>query len=419
MPHTAALATNPAPAAPALLRRPPIPAAKKGGPRPVLPEAFHKPHVVRPAASPARSKRRHRRLIASFALFVLAPILLAAGYLYDRAADQFASDAGFAVRKEEGISGIDLLGGLGDLGGGDTADADILHAYLQSQDLVIAVEAQIDLRAAWSAPHARDPLFALDPEASLEDLVDYWQRMVRVSYDPGSGLIEMHVRAFEAADAQRIAEVVLSRSGEMINALSDQAQEDATRHARRELSEAEARLQDARARLTRFRATTRVVDPAADVQSQMGLIDTLQQQLADEMIKLDLLRNRTRDTDPRVEQAERRIEIIEGRIEAERQKFGTAAQDRASYAETVSEFERLTAEREFAEGAYVAARAALDAAVAEARRQSRYLAAFIAPTRAETARFPDRPLILLVASLFAVLLWAIGTLVFYSLRDRR
>jgi deoxyribodipyrimidine photo-lyase len=64
-------------------------------------------------------------------------------------------------------------------------------------------------------------------------------------------------------------------------------------------------------------------------------------------------------------------------------------------------------------------RLARDVARAEARAQSRYLAAHILPTRAEAARFPRRDVILGLFGLFVFLCWGVAVLVIYALRDRR
>ena len=89
------------------------------------------------------------------------------------------------------------------------------------------------------------------------------------------------------------------------------------------------------------------------------------------------------------------------------------------YAQTISDFERLTVEREYAETAYAAALSALDASRAAANRQSLYLAAYITPTLAEKSEYPQRGLILGLIALFSLLIWSIACLVYYALRDRR
>ena len=69
-----------------------------------------------------------------------------------------------------------------------------------------------------------------------------------------------------------------------INALSDIAREDTTRYARQELETAKTRLKAAREALTAFRMRSRMVDPAADIQGKMGLLNSLQAQLAQALI---------------------------------------------------------------------------------------------------------------------------------------
>jgi len=379
---------------------------------------------VRPVAGAARLRPRHRAVALSFLVMVLLPGIVAAGYLYTRAADQYVSTTGFAVRTQEANPTTDLLGGLTSslAGVSSSSDTDILYEFIRSQELVRRVDDRLDLRALYSGPRDSDPVFTLDPEGSIEDLVDYWQRMVRVFYDGGTGLIELRVRAFAPDDAHAIAETVFEESTEMINELSAIARDDATRYAREELDAAVERLKTAREALTRFRSETRIVDPTADIQGQMGVLSTLQQQLAAALIELDLLRDNAGGTDPRVTQAERRIEVIRARIDDEREKFGFGGGTMAAgedYATILAEFERLTVDREFAERAYTGALAAYDAAQAEARRKSRYLAAYVRPTMPEDATRPRRAMLVGLVVLFAAMAWAISVVVWSAIKDRR
>ncbi|WP_330450724.1 hypothetical protein FLP41_10805 [Paracoccus marcusii] len=85
----------------------------------------------------------------------------------------------------------------------------------------------------------------------------------------------------------------------------------------------------------------------------------------------------------------------------------------------MGQFEILTVDRQFAEATYTAALAGFETARAEAVRQSRYLAPYIRPTLAQEAEFPERAKLLLMIAGFLTVLWVIGSLIFYSLRDRR
>lgn len=209
----------------------------------------------------------------------------------------------------------------------------------------------------------------------------------------------------------------------MINRLSAIARDDATRYAREELDQAIDRLKSAREALTRFRNRSQIVDPSASIQGQMGILTSLQQQLAQTLIDLDILRMTSQESDPRITQAERRVRVIEDRIEQERRKLGMGTTegtaDDNAFANLMGEFERLNVDLQFAEQSYKSALAAYDAALAEAQRQSRYLAAHVNPTLPEAATRPDRLLLLGMVALFSLLIWAISVLAAYALRDRR
>ena len=410
-PDTAETAVaHPAPAAPP---RPAQPAPAASPPTAEIP--------VAPPARPARAKRRHWFVLLSFLLVAVAPVGIAAFYLWTRAADQYASNLAFSVRSEEQSSAVELLGGITDLSGSSSSDTDILFSFLKSQELVSKVNARVDLARIWSVVSVEeDPIFAYDPSGTIEDLLSHWDRKVKIVYDSGTRLMELRVLAFDPDDAQAVAQAILDESTEMINRLSAIAREDAIKYSRDELEVSIERLKEARLSLTQFRNRTQIVDPSIDTQNQMGVLVTLQQQLADSLIELDLLADTTRNDDPRIAQANRRVEVIQARIEAERKKLGLGTGDEGGvvFADLVGEYESLIVDREFAETAYTSALATYDGAIAEARRQSRYLAAHIQPTRAQQAEYPERLRITLLIALFSFLTWGILSLAYYSLRDR-
>ena len=391
--------------------------AAQGVPAPTQPLVVQ---AFPPAARTARLRPRHTALMISFVACVLLPAAVTAWYLWARAADQYASTLGFSVRKEEASSAIALLGGITNFSGSSSADTDILYDYMHSQKLVSEIDADLDLRSLWSKPK-NDPIFAYAAPGSVETLMDHWADQVRVSYDSATRLIEIRVLAFDPGDAQAIATALFDKSTAMINRLNDAAQADVLRFAATDRAKAETRLKAARGAITEFRNRTQSIDPGTDMQSQAGLLANLQTQLAQAMIDADMLAASTQRADTRGEQAALRIKVIEDRILAEREKLGLGASGATSdvFATRVGDYERLSVDREFAETAYRAAQLAYDAAQADARRQTLYLAAHIAPTLAESAQFPQRQSIFGTVVMFLFLAWSIAAMVCYSVRDRR
>lgn len=360
-------------------------------------------------------------MVLTFLIFVAAPTGATWWYLDTRAADQYASTVGFVVRQADApvATGGGLLGSIASLSSGGSSDTDILYEFIQSQQLIELINKKIDLRAVYNKPE-NDPIFTLGQNASIEDLIWYWGQAVKIFYDPGTGLIELRVLAFTPDDARDIAREIAAQSSAMINDLSAIARTDTTRYASEELEKAVARLRKTRVALTDFRNTSQIVDPTADVQGRMGLLNYLQQLLADTMIEQDLLQETARDNDPRLKQTQRKITVIQERIAEERQKIGLGDSGTGqAFSNLVGEYEGLIVDREFAEQAYVAALSNYDAAIAEANRKSRYLASYISPTISEEAQYPKRYLITTLLALFLFLLWFILLLVYYGIRDRR
>lgn len=368
-------------------------------------------------------QKRHWSLLFTFLACVIAPVVLASFYLFWIAKDQYASTAGFTVRSQDTVSTTDLIGGLASFAGGSTAsDSDILYEYISSQEMVVAVNSRVDLVAHYTQNYEEDRLFSLKPDARLEELVSYWGRAVDVSYDSNSGLVEILVRAFDPMTARDIAEAIVIESQIRINALNEQARADAMSYAEEDLEEALEQLKSARQALTEFRTRTRIVDPQADIQSRLGVMTNLQQQLAEALIEFDILQGTTIESDPRLAKAERTIEVIRDRIRQEREDF--ASDDRADggaqdYPSLFAEYERLTVDLEFSEQAYRSALAGLEAAKDNFTRQSRYLATYINPTTADTATYPQRYILTALIGGLALIIWGVLALIYYSVRDRR
>lgn len=373
--------------------------------------------VVRPTVGRSKPELRHRLLWLSFLAAVAIPLLLAAWYLYFRANDQYASTVGFSVRTEEISSPVELFGGLAQLSGSSTSDTDILYEFVRSQELVEILETKLGLSRLYAADPA-DPVFTFREGGTIEDLHDYWLRMTRIDYDPGTGLIEFRALAFAPEDARTIAQAVMDECARIINEITSIAREENIRYARQELVATEDRLKTAREELRAFRSKERIADPEADIQSQMGILSSLEASLAEALISYDILRENTTPGDSRIPLSEQRIRVIESRIADERAKFGGGPGAQQDYSTIIGEYERLVVERTIAEEAYALALAAFHSAQAESRRQSRFLAAHVRPTLAQSSEYPRRLVILGVLGASLVLLWSLGALVYYSVRDR-
>lgn len=376
---------------------------------------------ARPAASglPATGGRmRHRILRLSFALCVVLPMALWAAYLYLVASDQYHSELAFSVRSEETTSAAaGLLGAITQISTGTANDADILDEFISSRAMVEEADSKLNLSEMYRKP-AFDPIYTLPEGATIEDLTDFWNRIVHVSFENRAGIIDVRTVAFTPEDAQAINQVILESSTALVNRLSEQARQDAIRYARIDLDEAEANLRAQRKALADFRAKYHIVDPQADVAGELGVLSALQTELAQSLIDRDTLLSYVDNKDQRVEQATRRIDAITARIAEERTNLGVGGED-ANIADVVGRYEELRTDLEFASAAYTQALTNVALSRAEGRRQSRYLAVHIRPTLAQQSLYPQRGLLILLAGGFLAMAWGIAMIFYYNVRDSR
>lgn len=377
-----------------------------------LPVVADAPHV-----RAARLQPRHVAILASFVLLVLLPLGVTIFYLYVRAADEYHSETAFSVRSSNAAAGAaGILGALTQMSSGSASDTDILFDFIRSQKIVEEIEPELDLRKIYNKVPS-DFVFSLGANPSIEALHARWLKMVDVTLS-NSGIVHVEARAFDPEDAKAITQAILNHSSALVNRLSTQARQDAISFASRELDQAEANLRAVRQKVADFRHEHRLVDPAADVAGQSGLLNALEDQLAKAMIERDMLMSYADERDQRVLQANRRIDALTQRIDEERGSLKVEGVE-GSLPDLISAYEELKVDQEFANKAYLETLAGLSGARAAAEHQARYLVPHIQPTLATTALYPRRATIASLTGLFLLIGWGIAILIYYNVRDNR
>ena len=377
---------------------------------------------ARPAAA-ARPQRRHRIVGLSFLLGVLLPTLLAVGYLYTMAADQYASRLSFSIRGNENNSPISFLGALTQTVTVGGTDAEIVHDFVRSQQMVEAAMAALPLVEIFNVPDT-DIVFRLGEDQPIERITRYWRWMTTVSFDGTSGIVHFEARAFDPESARSIAQFVLDESTRIVNEISVQARDDAVSVAREVLLDAEDRLRAVRREIRAFRDFEQELDPSENARAAIGLMAALRQQLAEAQVELDSYLSLVGPRGPRAPALRQRIDSLEQRIEQERQRLGTgsnalAPDDTRLFADLMGDYEELMVELEFAQAAYTSALASFEQAQVEARRQTRFLSPHIRPTLSVEAEYPQRLLLAIGAFVILSVTWAVIVLIAYNVRDRR
>lgn len=387
------------------------------------PEPLPAPTFVLPPDPRRPTPARRRAMFYSALLVVGLPTLCAAIYYGFFASDQYAASGHFVVRhRAENPAAMSTLSflGLGTSGTGSTPDMLVVNDYMASLQMIKDLAPHVDLRSMYADTGA-DWLARLKPSygkdtISDEDLRDYWLKMAMVHFDQTTGLSTFEVRAFTAEDAKTIADAVFERGEELVNRLSERAQEDSLQLARREVENYRQGALDSLDALLAFQEKAQQVDPQGFASARTQIQAGIEQEVTQLQAQLDVLRQKLPEDAPGITQVKDRLGVIERQLITERTK-STVSSTGDSAAKILNEFAKLKLESEFATQAYMSSLASLESARLEAIRQNLYLETFVRPHLPQIPEYPQALLNTLLVLVISFLVWGIGGLLVSAARE--
>ncbi|MBE1291156.1 MAG: lipopolysaccharide biosynthesis protein [Rhodobacteraceae bacterium] len=382
----------------------------EGGPSGVMQEP--------PKTSPLKNKRWG--LILSFLCLFLIPVGLGGAYFGVLASDRYAAGASFVIRGLEGGGTPDFVTSFTGLSpsGSTTSDSYVVRNFLESADLLRQLDAELDLRGHYSQEHI-DPIARFRPDSTFEELVEYWQWRINTTYDSTTGIVTFEVQAFDAEMAERLAQLALAAADRLVNELSEKARRDSVQFAAKEVERAEERVRNIRLQLVNFRAERGAVDPMVNAQLDAELMASLETKLVDIQARINALAGSVDADSPMLTQLNRQARALEDQIQQRRALIGQqGGQDSPeNTAEALAAYEGLLIEQNFAQQSYASAMVSLETARMDADRQQRYLGVFARPFVPNEPAYPVRVRDFFLVMIAAFALWAISTLIAYTIRD--
>jgi len=348
-----------------------------------------------------------------FVLIVVIPTILTSIYFSTFSKDQYMSTFSFSVISENPTNPIDFLSSTS-----SSPDSYILAEFIRSPGMVGNLENDISLTELYQKGKY-DPLYYLESDTSREDLLDVWDSLSNVFHDSSSGTIRVEVYAFTAEDALMIANQIIEYSRELINDISNISQNDKLIHVRQERTDALANLRASQEKLAEFRSKFQVVDPSANLTTQIELIKSLQEKFIDSTIELELMRDILNKNDTRIKQAQRKVDVLRKNIDIERKNIGSLNDSEESDLVTIfDEYEQLSINVELDREIYSEAIRVYTSSLSEAKIKDKYLAVYINPEFPDSSQYPRRALLLFLLIIAYLLVWFCSSLVYYSIRDR-
>ena len=345
----------------------------------------------------------------SFLLCVVLPSILLIVYFGFIAADQFSSEARFAVRAGDttSLDTVTALTGLPSVT--QYQDTTIVLEYLKSRAIVEKLEERVQLSTLFNKPGI-DWWSRLGDGQAIEDVVSYWRRRVSTSVEMPSGIITLHISAFSPEDSVTITRAVVDLSEELVNRLGERARRDLIVSSEHEVARAEERLREARAALKDWRNDVGMLDPntaAEGIQKLIATLKTEQLRLRQEITTGSRTLNANA---PQLQLLKWREEATQEQIDIlERQLTSPAGGGQNTISSVITRFEEIELNRTLAERLYTLAASNFERARINSERQQLYLNTFVQPNLPDEPSGPKRVRDILVGILALLCLWGGAT----------
>lgn len=355
-----------------------------------------------------------RRLL----VFVGLPVFISAFYYLLIASDIYVSETKFSVDVQDPMqnSSTSFAASLAQSASPINAvqEALIINEFIHSATLVEQLNEKINLKGVYDHEDA-DFLSNLSPDVNWESFVSYYNNMVEIKLDEVSGIITLRAMAFSAGDSQKVSDAILSLTEDFVNRRSNRVQKDAVGFSETQVQQAEQAIIDANNELSEFRNIHKNFDPAATTEGVMGIIMSLESQLAAVEAEIANMRSFMREGSPQIESLQSKADALRGQIKQQTTRIAT--EGGAPLAKLAQQYEALVLKQEFAVNRYEMALESLESAQVDARKKSKYLLRIVEPTLPQVAQEPKRFKEILTVFLVTFIGYSIISLLVAAIKD--
>lgn len=354
----------------------------------------------------------------SAVLLLVVPNLASIYYFTCVASDQYQSEARFTVRSSSPALGKNQLAKVTGLPTTQIVqDTQIVTNFIQSKDMLTALEGKIDLRKIYG-DSSIDPIARLKKDASSEKLLDYWEDIVSVKVDANSGIVTVKLRAFSAADSQRVLQAVVEASEGAVNEVNNRIWRDVIATAQTNLDNAKNQLQTAREHLLSARNQSGVLSVEGSSTILSTLISTVQTERIGLQQKYDAMLGTVSADAPQMRILKREIDSKQKQLDQLNSQIAGQNKSEQNLADVSVDLSQRELEQSLAEQQFATSMKTLEQVQFVSKQQLLYLDTFLAPSLPDEAEYPKRALwigIILAASLA---IWGIVVGVLSNIRSR-
>lgn len=367
-------------------------------------------------ASPKRFGNLFRRNLG-FLLGIALPVAVTATYFFGIATPRYVSETQFVVRQ---AAATENFGGLSSFlkttGLGSGADnSSIIRAYVTSRAALEELEKTLPVRDHYknSGADFLSSWPSIIHGETNEQFYNYFRKMIDVRVDPYTGVLVLTVETFSPEFSQKVALNLVGLAETRINEINERVAESTLGTAQLELEQSELRLSEIQVKIALFRQTDRILDPTQSVAVLGALLKNLASELSSVNTAIQNLQKNAPNS-PRLPSLIKQSEALDNQISQVRIEYSG---EETGYSKSISEFEKLELQHEFALNRLAFAIASYSTALSQTNEQRLFLERFVSPNLPDKSTEPKRFLITLTVFGWASLFYLVAWLMISGLRE--
>ena len=348
---------------------------------------------------------------------VALPMLFGTLYFTVIASPRYVSEAIISVHQanQETSAGplAMMLTGVNSTSRDDTL---YVRQYIQSVDLLVRLDKKLNLRKHFEDGRFLDVPFRLSKNATREDFVDFFRRIVELKFDEAGTLLTIRTQGFTAAFSKQFNDAILAECERFVNEFSRQVAKEQTVFAETEFKGTVIRFQAAKVKLLAFQTKHQLLDPVAQAQATGALVSELQANLTKSEGEIKAAQGFLHDNSYQLKTLHTQNDAIRSQLAAEKLRAtGGPKLDRINM--LASQYQDLTLQAGFTQDAYKLALVAVESARIDALRKVKSLVVIEPPTMPESAFYPRRLYYIGTLLVICGLLYVIARMVVETIRS--
>lgn len=366
--------------------------------------------------------RSNLKLIAVFLIIFLPSlfVLIYTIFFYD---NMYISSSTFTIKSNSNEKSVEMSSRLSFLGVGDNMDLNTASAYIQSLDMFYNIDRKLHLIDHYSS---HDLVSSMPHKPTQSDIEDYWTDVIEVNIDLESALMQLQVRAYSPDFSQKLSQAILDELDSFINTMNQKMTQDSIKLANIEVEKAKKDIEDISEKIRKFRDHNTFIDPSSEASNILSIINNLENIITQSKAELAQKRAYLREDSVDIISLKNKISSLEKEVSSLRSRIAqgnSAVVDKEAGAfanvltRTLSEFEQLNLEYQFAQKVLESALNNLETTRQLSLNKSKYLVTIDNPKIPDESLWP-RPfvasIVTLMVSIFSL---SAASLLVAAIRD--